>query len=198
MLSKKFIILTSSSFGQNGSGKFISIFERGDYKTYIRLEQWYGFRETKDKKYYWSDTLIIDSYLCISALEDGIGLFLMSDFEKKSNDRSGEIQYFNPWNKKVVKIIKVPNDIENLILIMFCNNVNSYEIVNKHEITKLYRTHDSHMIADIISDSKDLEYDINDYDIETDYFNALTDNQLESYDSFDRNLDDIDDSIGYQ
>ena len=196
VLSNKYIILTSSSYGQDGVGRYINIFNRGDYKVYIRLAQWYGWGESKEKKYSWSDTLIIDNYLCISALEDGIGLFFIDNFEKDSNDRSSEIQYFNPWNKKIVKIIKAPNDLDKLILIMFCDNVNSYEIVSKQEIIELYRIHNYNMNEDIFGDNRKSHYINDDNDVERDYFNAMTDGHLGNYDDFEGNIDDIDDWAG--
>ncbi|MEB0277186.1 hypothetical protein [Mucilaginibacter sp. 10B2] len=194
VLSKNFTILTSASRGQDGFGRYINIFNRGEYKVYIRLSQWYGWGENNEKTYHWSDTLIIDNYLCISALEDGIGLFLINNFETMSMDRSSEIQYFNPWNKKVIKLLKLPNENEKVVLIMSADNVNSYEVINTKEIIALYRTFKDRDKVDI--NNGRLPHIRYNNDTERDYFNAMTDGHLGNFDDFEGNIDDIDDWAG--
>jgi hypothetical protein len=199
-LNEDYIALLSSSFGMDGGGRYINIFRKGYYINYIRLSQWYGINnsnEESDKKYFWRDIYLVpnQNILLISSNEDGIGIYrIENDFmSQQDNEDSDSVYYFNSWDKKVIKILTVPNDKEKVLLVFEEgekeNIKNSYEIACIDDIISNLADEDEY---DEDDDYYDDRYDSGENDWERDYFDAMTDGQLGDYDDFDGNIDDID------
>lgn len=121
-LNDSYIALLSSSFGMDGGGKYVNIFRRGDYQSYIRLSQWYGMsNQDNEKKYYWRDILLLPkrNVLLIPSNEDGIGIYYIDDsmINQNGTEDCDSIQYFNSWDKKVIKILLPPQSNENILVV---------------------------------------------------------------------------------
>lgn len=121
-LNDSYIALLSSSFGMSGGGKYVNIFRRGNYQSYIRLSQWYGMsNEGNEKKYIWRDILLLPNrnVLLIPSNEDGVGIYSIEDsmISENETEDSDSIQYFNSWNKKVIKILLPPQSKENVLIV---------------------------------------------------------------------------------
>lgn len=121
--NESYVALISSSFGMDGGGRYVNIFRKGNYKSYIRLSQWYGMSDQdNDKKYYWRDILLLpnQNVLLIPSNEDGIGIYYIDDsmITEKGIEDSNSIEYINQWNKKVIKILLLPQ-INDKVLIIF-------------------------------------------------------------------------------
>jgi hypothetical protein len=139
-INENYIALISSSSGQFGGGTSINIFNKGTYDKYIKFSEWYDiedflFRKKRfsrsirfpeinqdtKKNYYWRDIYLVpnQNILLLSADKDGIGIYFIDD--KKMSQGSKEdlksIFYFNSWDKKVKKILPVPNDNKKLIIV---------------------------------------------------------------------------------
>ena len=121
-LNDSYIALLSSSYGMSGGGKYVNIFQRGDYKSYIRLSQWYGnSNQSNEKKYHWRDILLLPerNILLISSDEDGIGIYYINNYMTYENgaEDSDSIHYFNGWDKKVIKILLHPQSTESVMVV---------------------------------------------------------------------------------
>jgi hypothetical protein len=199
-LNEDYVALLSSSFGMDGGGRYINIFRKGFYDDYIRLSQWYGIsnnNEDSDKKYFWRDIYLVpnQNILLISSDEDGIGIYRIENdyMSQQDNEDSDSICYFNSWDKKVIKILPVPNDKEKVILVFEEgekeNVKNSYEITSIDDIISNLTNDDE---FDDDDEYYDDGYDSGGNDWERDYFDAMTDGQMGDYDDFNGNIDDID------
>lgn len=202
-LNEEYLALLSSSFGMDGGGRYINIFIKGDYENYIRLSQWYGLtneNEKQKKRYSWSDIYLVPgaNTLLISADEDGIGLYYIGDelMDQNGFDDSESVLYFNSWNKKIIKLLPVPNDNDSLVIVFeetsSQNVAYSYVVESIANILLSYsRDDDFESKAPIYYQDNAVDDQDNDY--ERDYFDAMTDGQLGDYDDFIERGGDIDD-----
>jgi hypothetical protein len=96
-------------------------------------------KQADEKLYSWRDIILIDNMLCISASEDGIGCFKIKDKDFSVRDETKEvtsqIQYHNPWNKNIVKILPVPNNKKQFVLIASpTKNIYEHLLVDKQDL----------------------------------------------------------------
>lgn len=201
-LNENYIALLSSSFGMYGVERYINIFIKGYYDNYIRLSQLYGIKnciEDSDKKFFWRDIYLVpnQNLLLISSNEDGIGIYRIEDdlMSQKDNEDSEAVYYFNSWDKKVIKILPIPNDKGKILLVFEEgedeNIKHSYEIIS---IDYIISSSTNYIISSSTNDVEyeDDRYDSGENDWESDYFDAMTDGQMGDYDDFDGTIDDID------
>lgn len=147
-----YIALISGTFGMYGVGVYINIFTIGNYKDYIRLSQDIGCFQTnvEQKEYCWKDIFLLPNknFMLIAADIEGIGIYYIDDnlLRQDSNEDSDSIFYFNEWDKKVIKFLRIPNDMDNLIVVFKEGNDNnfqySYSIKNIDDILERYNEND--------------------------------------------------------
>jgi hypothetical protein len=77
--------------------------------------------QDNEKKYYWRDILLLPkrNVLLIPSNEDGIGIYYIDDsmINQNGTEDCDSIQYFNSWDKKVIKILLPPQSNENILVV---------------------------------------------------------------------------------
>jgi hypothetical protein len=163
-LNESYIALLSSSFSMDGGGKYVNIFRRGNYQSYIRLSQWFGFTNLEnEKKYFWRDILLLQKWnvLLIASNEDGIGIYNIDDsmISQIGTEDGDSIKYFNTWEKKIIKIL-IPPQSNDYILIVFEegeeDNISySFALESIEELLKHFDESDLDDDSDFYDDDED-------------------------------------------
>lgn len=145
----KYIALFSSTSGMDGNGSHINIFIKEIYDSYITLSQFYPsffLQEELKEKYYWNDIFLTmdKDVLLISANYEGLGIYFIDkdkmaqNLDEEDNDDAKSIIYINPWERKLIKILPIPNNPENVVLIFDEGDENnlrySYSVENVEKL----------------------------------------------------------------
>lgn len=160
--NEKYLALLSYDYCfTNGDEPNIEIFIIGKYLNYIHLSRSniqmnqnpvqgnYRFfvNSSRNKKNDdWKDILLIPdkNVLLISSNEAGLGFYYLHDEAfvcGKYDEVSDSVIYFNKWNKRVVKLLLLPNDSKNVIVILeegeLDNAYYSYSIENIEDLIQI-------------------------------------------------------------
>ena len=140
---------------------------------------------------FWNFHFVGNSVL-ICAGENGLGRLLIEDGDFGSVVDSKNIVYINPWKGKVERIIEIPNDSEKVLVVVLKGLEKIYIVISIYDLTGYFNDVDSES-EDIYETSFPVK-EKNNFD--KDYFDAMTDGQLGSYDDFNSSMDDIGDWAG--
>ena len=141
-----YIAIISTFIGLRGSGQCIQIFKKGDYRNYIQLSQGDSIDNKEDgqkRKFFYDIFLVPDQdFLLIAYGKDGIGIYYIENSflkeDEDDNENVDSIIYLNNWGKKVMKILPLPNDNDNIILffeeVHEKNTLHTYSIENINDL----------------------------------------------------------------
>ncbi|RYE49644.1 MAG: hypothetical protein EOP48_20795 [Sphingobacteriales bacterium] len=140
-LSGSLIALLSSTIGRGGGGRHITISEKNGFSRFVILSQYSVLDNEYGKIYDWRDVLMLDGFVFISSGVDGVDLLKVKvdDMLEDGSHMTDKIRYFNPWQKELVKILVIPNDTKNILLVFKTAVYNfEYVLVGKAELIALF------------------------------------------------------------